>query len=298
DQTSLADVQGIDAIFQNAAMSNISIFNGAGDTGSTCLDGSPNTIAVPADAPHGTAVGGSTVRSGPGSPYASETSWDGSGATPPTGQGGFGVSRVFSRPSYQDGKTTSTMRSVPDVVANADPANGVIICQASDGGCPTGALYGGTSFSAPLWAAYTAIVNEAIGHNIGFANPALYGLAGTPAFHDAASMATDFAHVGLGSPSVDRLIAQLSGQAIGVPDPHSSIVSPVLETRAISDFDTPIVVPANGSSPGYIRVTLLDANHNTVDGKTVTLSASPGSHATISPPSGVSDLHGSVVFTV
>ena len=77
DQTSLADVQGIDAIFQNAAMSNISIFNGAGDTGSTCLDGSPNTIAVPSDAPHGTAVGGTTVRSGPGSPYASESWWDG-----------------------------------------------------------------------------------------------------------------------------------------------------------------------------------------------------------------------------
>jgi Pro-kumamolisin, activation domain/Bacterial Ig-like domain (group 1) len=298
DQTSLADVQGIDAIFQNAAMSNISIFNGAGDSGSTCLDGSPNTIAVPSDAPHGTAVGGSTVRSGPGSPYASETWWDGTGATPPTGQGGFGVSRFFSRPSYQDGKTASAMRSVPDVVANADPANGVIICQASDGGCPTGAFYGGTSYSAPLWAAYTAVVNEAIGHNLGFANLALYGLAGTPAFHDATSMGSDFAHVGLGSPNVDRLIAELSGLAIGMPDPHASLVSPALETQGIADFDAPIVVPADGASPGYVRVTLLDANHSTVDGKTVTLAGNPGSHVTISPASGVSDLHGSVVFTV
>jgi hypothetical protein len=297
DQTSLADVQGIDAIFQNAAMSNISIFNGAGDTGSTCLDGSPNTIAVPSDAPHATSVGGSSVRSGPGSPYASEAWWDGTGATPPTGQGGFGVSKFFSRPSYQDGQTTSAMRSVPDVVANGDPANGVMICQASDGGCPTGLLYGGTSYSAPLWAAYTAIINEAIGHDLGFANPALYGLAGTPAFHDPASMGSDFAHVGLGSPSVDRLIAQLSGQAIGLPDPHASIVSPALEIQAIFDFDMPVVVPADGSSSGYVRVTLLDANHHTVNGKTVTLTTT-GSHATISPASGVSDLHGSVVFTV
>ena len=31
--------------------SGISVFNGAGDTGSTCLDGSPNTVAVPADSP-------------------------------------------------------------------------------------------------------------------------------------------------------------------------------------------------------------------------------------------------------
>ena len=33
DQTTLADVQSIDSIFQSAAVSNISIFNGAGDSG-------------------------------------------------------------------------------------------------------------------------------------------------------------------------------------------------------------------------------------------------------------------------
>ncbi|MGH7985625.1 MAG: hypothetical protein ACREQX_04985 [Candidatus Binataceae bacterium] len=64
DQTTLADVRSIDSIFQQAAASNISIFNGAGDSGSTCLDGSPNTVAVPADSPNATAVGGSSLTEG------------------------------------------------------------------------------------------------------------------------------------------------------------------------------------------------------------------------------------------
>ena len=40
DQTTQADVQGIDTILQNAVMAGISVFSGAGDNGSTCLDGS------------------------------------------------------------------------------------------------------------------------------------------------------------------------------------------------------------------------------------------------------------------
>ena len=61
NQTTAADVESIDSIFQSAAASNISVFNGAGDSGSTCLDGSPNTVAVPADSPNATAVGGSSI---------------------------------------------------------------------------------------------------------------------------------------------------------------------------------------------------------------------------------------------
>ena len=41
DQTSLSDVERIDTIFQTAAVGGITIFNGSGDTGSTCLDGAP-----------------------------------------------------------------------------------------------------------------------------------------------------------------------------------------------------------------------------------------------------------------
>src|SRR5262249_8927366 len=49
DEMSLAEVQSIDSILATAAASGISVFNGTGDSGSTCLDGTPNTVAVPAD---------------------------------------------------------------------------------------------------------------------------------------------------------------------------------------------------------------------------------------------------------
>src|SRR5262245_48370525 len=73
DQTTLADVTSIDSILAGAAASGIGVFNAAGDTGSTCLDGSPNTIAVPAGSPHATAVGGTSLVHGPGFTYQSET---------------------------------------------------------------------------------------------------------------------------------------------------------------------------------------------------------------------------------
>src|ERR1700689_125022 len=103
DQMSLSEVQSIDSVLQSAAAGGISVFNGSGDSGTTCLDGSPNTIGVPADSPHATAVGGSTATPGPGYAYGTESWWDGAGDTPPTGAGGFGVSRFFSAPAYQNG---------------------------------------------------------------------------------------------------------------------------------------------------------------------------------------------------
>jgi kumamolisin len=98
DQTSQADATSIDSILQSAAASGISVFNGSGDNGSSCLDGAANTVAVPADAPSATAVGGSSLTVGPGASWGSETWWNGTNDTPQTGQGGFGTSRYFARP--------------------------------------------------------------------------------------------------------------------------------------------------------------------------------------------------------
>ena len=150
NQTTAADVESIDSIFQSAAASNISVFNGAGDSGSTCLDGSPNTVAVPADSPNATAVGGSSMTLGQGFSRSSETWWNDSATATPAGQGGFGVSKFFPAPAYQSGLSSSAMRSVPDVVANADPFHqrpGIL--PQLQGGCPTGKSYGGTSMSTP-----------------------------------------------------------------------------------------------------------------------------------------------------
>jgi len=297
DQTTLADVTSIDSIFQNAAAAGISVFNGTGDSGSTCLDGSPNTISVPSDSPNATAVGGSSLTTSQGFDYVSETWWDGSANTPPTGQGGFGVSKFFASPSYQTG-LGSSMRSVPDVVANADPVHGVFICQASNGGCPNQKLYGGTSSSAPSWAAFTALLNHLSGKNLGFLNPLIYPLSSTGAFHNATSMNSDFAHVGLGSPNLDYLYLELSGQSEGPASATASMVNGLI-SAPLALAGGQFGFPADGKTPGYVSVHLLDANGNVVSGKSIQLTASSGSSAAISPPSGVSSVNnGSVLFSV
>ena len=288
NQTTLADVQSIDSILAGAAASGISVFNASGDRGSTCLNGSPNTAGVPASSPHATAVGGTSLTLGPLQTYGSETWWNGSAHVPPTGQGGFGVSQFFSRPAYQNGLTASPMRSIPDVAVNADPATGIAICEADGGGCTTGLLYGGTSLAAPTWAAFAALLNHAQGQNLGQFNPLLYPLAATAAFHSGASMGSDFAHVGLGSPNLNQLHVALSGRQVG----------PV--SAALSQVDVDFArAPADGLAERFIVVRLRDAAGNTISGKNVTLSASPGGNVTIGPASGVSNVaNGAVVFSI
>ena len=229
--------------------------------------------------------------------YGPEKWWDGTSSMPPTGQGGFGVSRFFTKPDYQTGITASAMRSVPDVVANADPASGTMLCQASTGGCPNGLLYGGTSIAAPAWAAFAAVLNQALGHNIGAFNQAIYPLANTSAFHNAASLNSDFAHVGLGSPNLNQLYLKLSGTTVGIPDAAHSGLFPYMEVP-LSSLSLG-VVSADGQSPGFVNVVLVDGNGNPVPGKTVTLSANQGSQVQISPASSVTTVdNGTATFTL
>jgi kumamolisin len=301
DQTTAADAQSIDTILQTAAAAGISVFNGSGDSGSTCLDGAAQTIGVPADSPNATAVGGSSLTVGPGETYGSETWWDGTNQSPATGQGGYGVSRYFSKPSYQGSLNSGASRSIPDVVANADPAKGGEICAAALGGCPTGELYGGTSGAAPSWAGFTALLNQAQGSNLGSLNPQLYALSGTDSFHGPAMLGSDFAHVGLGSPDLARMHQHLTKQT---PGAVSGSVSTLFVTAAgnfglSTSAAVPMQLAADGSSAAQVAVRVVDAEGNSIDGATVSLTAASGSQATITPASAVTRVdNGSASFTV
>ena len=165
--------------------------------------------------------------------------------------GGFGVSKFFSTPSYQLG-LTGPMRSVPDIVVNADPSFGIELCQESAGGCPTGLLYGGTSFAAPAWAAFSARLNQAHGVNLGFLNPSIYPLANTSAFHNATALSSDFAHVGLGSPNLDVLHLMLGGQLAGTPDAAMSSLALSLDTPP--DGMVPTGIFDDGKTTGTVTV--------------------------------------------
>jgi hypothetical protein len=287
DETSLADAQAIDSVLATAAASGITVVNGSGDGGSTCLDGSANTIGVPADSPHATAVGGTTPAFGPGLTYGSESWWNGESENPSSGAGGFGTSRYFAAPSYQSGLTGSSMRSIPDLSFTANPRAGISICQADTGGCPDGELWGGTSMAAPAVAALVADLNQELGHNVGELNAALYPLASTGAFHTAASMGSDFAHVGLGSPLFGTIEQQLAGTPTGAVSASTSSAGSAGQPQA------------DGTQQGVVRVDLADADGNPVSGKTVTLTPSAGSSAVVSPASASTDAtDGAAVFTV
>jgi hypothetical protein len=296
DQTTQADAQAIDSVLANAAASGISAFSATGDHGSACSDGTTNTIAVPADSPNITAVGASSISIGPGETFDGESYLDESAATPPGAQSGLGLSAYFARPTYQDALNSPAMRSVPDVVLPGDTAHGASICEADAGGCLNGLRYGGTSRTTAKWAAIAALLDEAAGHPLGLLNPLIYPLAGTDSFHSPASMGTDFAHVGLGSPNVDVLKLALTGQSAGAPDASVSTVK-TMSSNPFAPFAGDI--PDDGSTAGAVVVKLLDSNSNVIPGKAISLSGNAGSHVSIMPANAVTSvINGTVTFTV
>ena len=180
------------------------------------------------------------------------------------------------------------MRSIPDVSAPADPAQGVLICQADGGGCPTDNLYGGTSIAAPIWAASMAVLNQRTGSDFGFLNPQIYPLANGSAFHSGASMGSDFAHVGLGSPNFGELRRQLTRGTLGAPS---------IANSAVVAF--PPLTYADGTSQVGVSVIVMDADFNAISGQSVTLTANSGSHAMITAVNGTSNVaNGAARFIV
>ncbi|MGI8549987.1 MAG: protease pro-enzyme activation domain-containing protein, partial [Dehalococcoidia bacterium] len=276
--TTVADAQSIDSIPAGAAASGISVFTASGDTGSACRDGSangaPGVVDVPADSPHGTATGGTKLQVDPStSAYQREAWWN---------NGGFGVSAggFFSRPGYQNGFTAAAGRSLPDVVADADPATGIEICQASIlvsglvGGCPgtyigSGQPFreGGTSLAAPVWAAGIALLNQRLTRPVGNLSTVLYAHAGSTAFHVPSGMTTpnnDFSHVGLGSFNLGRLAAVLAA----LPAPGLAVTS---------------ISPTTGPDSGGTSVTITGTGFNpTAGATTVTFGSNPLSSASCS----------------
>jgi kumamolisin len=168
-----------DALLADAATLGVVVYAAAGDNGS--VDGSPDhtdQVDFPASSPHVLGCGGTTL--GP----TGETVWNktttGEGAT------GGGVSRHFPPPAYQRGVPVPANpdgkpgRGVPDVAGDADPTTGY---QITIGGKP--AVIGGTSAVAPLWAALTALANQANNGRAGAKADVFGALYGAPqAFTD------------------------------------------------------------------------------------------------------------------
>jgi subtilase family serine protease len=214
-----ADPSVDDPYFKEFAMQGQNFFVATGDSGKWPTRRSP--YYYPAEDAYVTAVGGTDLTtSSAAGPWASESAWvDGGGGISPDG---------IAIPSWQTQTATScstcskTYRNAPDVSANANFTFYVCANQTS---C-TANLYGGTSFAAPMWAGYMALVNQqsVAGGNglVGFINPTLYSIGNSgnyPAdFHDITSGSDGYSATsgydlatGWGSPNGANLINALSG---------------------------------------------------------------------------------------
>jgi kumamolisin len=160
---------------QAAAGQNITVIAAAGDNGVT--DGAKDKQAhvdFPASSPWVLACGGTRIIVSEGA-VVSEVVWNDGGAVATGG----GVSSVFPLPNWQEGAPIRAHmdghmgRGIPDVAANASPQSGYrlyIHGQIS--------VLGGTAAAVPLWAGLIALINQGIGHQIGYINPVLYSKIG------------------------------------------------------------------------------------------------------------------------
>lgn len=183
-----ADPGTLDPYFQKMAAQGQNFFAASGDSSTW----SASNEAWPADDANVVSVGGtSLVTASAGGPWQSETAWvdSGGGISPdgipiPSWQQLSGVINSSNRGS-------TTLRNGPDVSANADFT--FYVC-ADQSGC-TANNYGGTSFAAPMWAGFIALVNQQLAANgkstIGFLNPTIYAQNVTSSyaadFHDITS---------------------------------------------------------------------------------------------------------------
>jgi kumamolisin len=170
-----ADPTSDDPIFKEFAAQGQTLFVASGDSGAYSTR---SRYVYPADDAYVTSVGGTDLTTASaGGAWKSETAWSSSG-------GGVSPNKI-AIPSYQTttgvitaaNKGSKIYRNAPDVAAEANTDN--YICY--DGTCAGG--WGGTSFAAPRWAGYLALVNQqsmAHGDNkvggVGFINPAIYSI--------------------------------------------------------------------------------------------------------------------------
>jgi kumamolisin len=214
-----ADPSTDNPYFQEFAAQGQNLFQAAGDSGAW----NTSSKIYPADDVYVTSVGGTDlVTSSAAGPWSSETAWvDGGGGISPD---------KYAIPSWQTtvaggcSSCSKTYRNGPDVSANANFT--FYVC--ADQTTCTANEYGGTSFAAPMWAGYLALVNQQIiangGKALGFINPSLYTIGSGSSydadFHDITSGSNGYSATtgydlatGLGSPNGSGLLNALAGSS-------------------------------------------------------------------------------------
>ena len=135
-------------------------------------------------------AGGTALTASHAGAWISETAWGLASGNPGNAGGSFqasggGFSELFARPSYQAGVPgIGAARGVPDVSADASDRTGVAVVF-RNGTQDMVQSHGGTSASAPIWAALIALADQYAGRHLGLVNPAIYQIARSPRYHQA-----------------------------------------------------------------------------------------------------------------
>jgi len=174
-------------LFEEAAYLGITVLAATGDRGSHCGVGDGKAHAqYPACDPFVTACGGTMVTY-LGAREFKEATWNNSKAGQNVTGGGISDNPENPLPSWQQNAKVPVSkesgrkgRGIPDVAGNASPYSGYSIFLNDQKTAPMC----GTSAVAPLYAGLVAIINAALGRNVGLLNPTLYDLGGTDVFRD------------------------------------------------------------------------------------------------------------------
>jgi kumamolisin len=218
-----ADASTDDPYFEQMAAQGQNFFVASGDYSTWKARG--NAEAWPADDARIVSVGGTDLTTtGPGGAWASETAWADSGGGPSPDNIAIPSWQQISGVITSGNKGSTTLRNGPDVSANA---NFTFYVCADQTAC-TANEYGGTSFAAPMWAGYMALINQQAAMDrktpLGFINPYIYligvGWSYSTAFHDITTGTSgSYSAVpgydlvtGWGSPNGNGLIIALAQQ--------------------------------------------------------------------------------------
>jgi subtilase family serine protease len=195
-----------------------SYFNHSGTVYLASSGDSGAGVSWPASSPYVVAVGGTSLHTDASGNYSSESAWSGSGG---------GLSSYEPRPAFQDPiqQIVGSRRGNPDIAFDADPNTGVAVYDSTKYQGQSGwFIIGGTSLSAPAWAAVIALADEgrATPYSSAQVLNALYSLASganyTRYFHDitsgnnggySARSGYDLV-TGWGSPIGDQLVPALN----------------------------------------------------------------------------------------
>ena len=266
-----ADPKTLDPYFQRMAAQGQTFLVASGDDSTWTASGAAESW--PADDAYVVSVGGTDLMTaGAGGAWASETAWSDSG-------GGISPNKI-PIPSWQllpgvittSNKGSTTYRNGPDVSANS---NFTFYVCANQTTCSAN-LYGGTSFAAPMWAGYLALVNQQAAAKgdppVGFINPAVYSIGAvgnySGDFHDITSgksgsytaMGGYDLVTGWGSPNADLvsdlLVISPSGDfTISAASPSVSVMqgsngSSAINTTISGGFSSAIALSASGQPTG------------------------------------------------